>query len=317
MFAVVVDVAPPPEPPSLAATLIAACSDAVPSGSCTSASEPEDSRPVRARASVRWLGRAEERASLTIRVYGAGEPRMIDRLLTFSSVDDRRERWRTVGFAVGALVGVEEARPAEPPSSTVGEAASPAPEPKGAPADRSGTAAEGDPSRHRPVWLGIGAAAAPGLTGGTWRFGPWLRGEYDLEAVPLSLGLSGSFAVSPHDAQGLKATWVGLGVATGLYLDIPSIDLQLRLRTELLAEWLSVAVHDGSSGLEDSGSRWSVGPRLSVQGCWPRDSLVAGVAGASAWTLLDETTIQVGGAETATAPWGAFSLDVGLRLAVP
>jgi hypothetical protein len=131
------------------------------------------------------------------------------------------------------------------------------------------------------------------------------------------IGLAGTFAASPQDGLGLRASWLTLGAGTGLHLAIPAADLELRARVELFAEWLSVSVQDELSGLEDSGSRWTVGPRLSAHGAWPTDSVVAGVLGASAWTVLHDTIIEIGAGEASSAPWGAFSMDLGVRLAVP
>jgi hypothetical protein len=304
----------------LAATLIAACSDAVPGGRCVPVEGAPASGLIRADVLVSWPDPSQERVVLQITIRREAGPRSIERVLTFQPADEREERWRAAGFAAGALVGVQEALPTATPGSD-GSVAEPKPPRRGSKsistsaAPTVATAAESH--RHRPVWLGIGGQASPGLSGSGWRFGGWFRGDYDFEPIPMLVGLSGSFAASPRDDAGLRASWVTIGAGTGLHLAIPAADLELRARVELFAEWLGVSVQDELTGLEDSGSRWTVGPRMSLHGQWPHDSLVAGVLGASAWTVLDHTVIEIGSDGASSAPWGAFSLDLGVRLAIP
>lgn len=306
--AVVVDIGPPPAPPELATTLVTACSHAVADGNCRLAGARGSPPETRAAVRVVWQQPDELRADLYLTLRGP-PARRLARTLTFRVADAPVERWRAAGFAIGALVGEAQARPA--PSALPPEG-SPV-----APAEARDQAPSEPEYRRRPIWIGLGALTGPGLSDSTWRFGGWVRGDYTFETLPLLVTLAASYAASPEDERGLGADWLALGVGTGVHFTASAARLEFRMRAELLAERLEVAATDEVSELEDSGSRWAVGPRLGAQLTWPYDSVVAAVAGVSGWTLSDETTIELRGAEVAAAPWAGVALGLGVRVGLP
>jgi hypothetical protein len=309
---VVVDIGPPPNPPELSTTLIAACSDAVPSGSCLLSSHAERPRRPRAVVYVTWQHPGQRAADLSVTMGESGAGRQVVRTLTFHDADAPLERWRAVGFAVGALVDEQEAVAAtnRPP---------PAPPTPPVPVqDAQPGSEDSDPGPlHHPFLAGLGALAAPGLSDGGWRFGGWLRADLTFEAAPLLVTGAVSYAASPEDDRGLNANWLTMGLGAGGYLNLPTARLGLRLRAEVIAERLGVWAHDQATGLEDSGSRWAVGPRVGLDGCWPYDGVVAAVAGVTAWTLNDDTVIRMHGQDEASVPWAALGLGIGVQLRVP
>ncbi len=313
---VVVDIGPPPTPPELSTTLIAACSDAVPSGSCLLPSHPERPQRPRAVVYVTWQQPEQRAADLSVTMGESGAGRQVVRTLTFQDADALLERWRAVGFAVGALVDEQEAEVAasQPPPPPPPRPAPPPP--LGQDLDRDPAASEPAPDHH-PFWAAVGAFAAPGLADGSWRFGGWLRADLAFEAAPLLITGAVSYAASPEDDRALNASWLAMGLGAGAYLNLPAARLGLRLRAEVFAERMGVWAHDHVTGLEDSGSRWAVGPRLGLDGSWPYDGVVAAVAGVTAWTINDDTVIRVHGQDAASVPWAALALGLGARLRVP
>lgn len=299
---VVVDVGPPPVRVELAATLIQACSSAVPQGHCELAGRSKPSRPPRAAVRVSWQQPQQRQARISISWPARPGEAPVVRALQFRDADAPTERWRAVGFAIGAMVGEEEQRSAASSQGT---------EPG------EGEGIDGAADRAPPLWLGLGAQTGPGLDGGTWRFGGWLRADYTFAQAPLLVGLAASYSASPEDERRLDASWLAVGAGAGVWMHWPTARMELRLRGEVFAERLAVWTRDELSGLEDSGSRWAVGPRVSAHVTWPHDSVVAGVIGLSAWTLSDETTIRLRGQEVASAPWAGLSLQLGVRLGLP
>jgi len=287
-----------------AAELVRACTQAVTDGECrTGASEEAGSRAV---AIVSWdAGRQEARIELGVR--RGGQSRWSSRKVEFKESDPEPERWRTVGYVVGTLVGEAE-REAEPP---------PAPAPAAKPLPARAEVPRPEPKQAEPraatrLWIGVEAVAGPALDDGTWRWGAGASAIYDVPGLPVLGSVSARYLARGADEREVDVSWVGVGLGLGLRV-APLPRSRVEGRIEALLERIDASVQ---SPRRDSAGRWAPGGRLTLAagptlGDWGVVLASGELDATSQGTLVSVEDRAVGRAPPLT--W-ALTLSARLRL---
>lgn len=134
--------------------------------------------------------------------------------------------------------------------------------------------------------------------------------------TPLFAQVSASYALRPaRDAIGVQWAWLGAGL--GGLVSWQALGLDLRLHTEVIAEYIRARGSDPDTGRGDAGSRWTPGLRAGFQAVWPTQSPIALVVGADAWTLTQSTVIHSRGERIGSSPSSNFVFLVGGEIPLP
>ncbi len=304
---IVVEVyAPQPRPQELA-VLIAACSRAAAPNECVT-SEARGAEPPLGVAIVRREG---DRARIEVGLRSVASAEWSTRDLVFQAGDDELERYRAIGFTIGALVAGQIEPP--PPSEVEAEPASPpeppAPSPPEPPAPPPASAPA--PARWRSTWFDLAGGVGLGLIPGGPRAGGALRAASEL--VPE--GLFGAFELSyaqRFSDSSLHVRWLGMALGLGHPLAPRHRTLGVDLRLLLVLERLSLTVEEG--GVSDGASRWKPGLGGAIDAHWQAAPPFGVVV--SAVTHLDpaRTVVQVEGGQAGETPALGIGGFVGLRL---
>jgi hypothetical protein len=312
-FIVVEVYAPEPSPQELS-VLIAACRRAAAPNDCVTS----DSKPAEAPLGVAIVRRDGERAHIELGLRGATTSQWSTRDLVFQPGDDELERYRAIGFAVGALVARDTAPAApkpEPPEPPPESLPPPLTRPKATkvvaePSPRPATRTEASPDGGRSTWLDAAGLAGLGLIPGPPRVGGALRAASEL--VPRGLFAVAEVAYTQRVGEPeLRARWLHLSVGVGHPLSRLrgfGVDVRLALAVERMTV---TAVDDARS---QGAARWKPGGVVAVDGHWDVAPPLGVLLGAATFIDPERTVINSGGESVGETP--ALGLDgyVGLRL---
>jgi hypothetical protein len=310
--------------------LLDACTRAVTHGSCQPAQSELDPSAIRAIAVVSW--RSPARAEVQVGLKEGKRNAWLSRELTFSESDARLERWRAVGLTIATLVGeLTEAQPeAQTSERTAGAkpsepAEANAPEKPAQPLSRAQppTAAGAGPvpaqskasadafATGRFFSLETGGLVGPGLRGGAWRVGPYLRLSYDLSELPIYAHADLSYAVLLSAAEP-RMTWLSVGLGAGAFLAVGAARLELE-GAGLMRRTGASARHP-ATGAEDSGGEWMPGLGAAARVGWPAHrqfSLTGGVEGS---VLLRGIRVTNAGQDVGSVPPVSWAVSGGFRV---
>jgi hypothetical protein len=118
--------------------------------------------------------------------------------------------------------------------------------------------------------------------------------------------MSVTHAVRPVDERGVSVLWTTLGAGGGARTVVPRADLGLRVRVELLLEWLRANNGTGAA-LSGGGSRISPGLRGGLDVVWPERGPLAITAGFSVWSLSGGTAIYVDQQKIGSSRWLSYA----------
>lgn len=319
---VAVEIGPSPAPPRELATLVAACSRALPSGTCVAATSSPASQPPDAAASVHWADPWHAHVEAHVEALG---PEVLTRDLAFAQGDPELERYRTLGLAIATMVdqlqerreqaqrtdapSAERAPPAPPPTKDAlpqapppARAAAPVPVSDG---EHPSTAAS--VSRYA---LEVGGLAGTGLVDGPARAGLYARATYDVVA-PVFVDASASYALSVTDTPPSVA-WTDLGLGAGAY--VPASVLRVELGVRVVLSGVSASAPDPYSDTVGSVAAWLPGVGASARVTWPAHGPLAGTVGLdNAWMLKQ---VRVTNAGSLIGRVSAYNVGIvaGLRL---
>jgi hypothetical protein len=261
--------------PKARATLLDACSEALPeAGSCATATDGSPSGPagiVAARGWVRWLNEAHTSAFVHLAMGGETH----ERILRFTAADPEVERLRAIGFALGTLVTPSgPAAPTPAPSAsavpfTTSAPSAPPPSPPAsappstptAPPVSSGsldkTARPAEPTVF-PLFLGL----STGVTSGAARkLFPGLEGRVAIRIRALEVTIAGGASVERSDGPTLDTSlvWATLGARLPLW---SSPRGRTFVRAEGFTEQLHAEVYGPDRPLHDF--RWVPGVQIAA-----------------------------------------------------
>ena len=308
--AVVVEIAPPHAASPYVATLIGACSEAVPKGDCVLASAGRDAQPPAPTAIVGWDGPEHRSVHIEVGLPRAGRAEWRARDLAFRAEDLEVERWRSVGLVIATLVG--DASAEEPPSSVPPET-TPAAIPR-----RPQSTPPPAPSPPEPawIWLDVAGFVSPALDDGTWRGGASLRATHPFRSPPVVATAQIRYAARPADDAGLSVRWVAASLGVGAHLEVGEA-VVVELRAELLAELVAASVTDPIAGTTDSGHRWIPGARAGVDAAWMLHRNLGVLVGLDASLLQSGTLVHLRDQRAGRAPPLSFAPILGVRVALP
>lgn len=198
--------------------LLAACNQTYLDGECRAGSPPTD--PANLSAEVRWSN--ETAASVSLRFDLDAKSNTLSRNLAFQPEDERRERYRALGFAVGSLAGAatELIRTSESRAEAV-----PLTKPEATPIDPAdrGPAppSVSEPPKvinQTPVPRDLRAQLRAAAELGTGIDGPRWGGRLDVRTLWSQrwvLDVHGAYAVQHSTDPDLKAAFVNAGVGFG------------------------------------------------------------------------------------------------------
>jgi hypothetical protein len=303
--------------------LVRTCSESVAEGRCVLASDREepDSSAV---AIVTWADADRRVVEISVGVRGA--PRWLSRRVEFKDADAMKERWRSVGLVIAALVGeshraaTEAAQPGaqsvtmEPPP-----AASSQPTPPPSSSSSSSTSTTTPPPAETPpaapltreiAWLDAGVALDPGV-GGWLEWGAWVRGAVRPWSSPLFFLVSGRYAGTPTDDAGLSQRSAQAAAGAGTFFVLGSA-ARLEVHVDLLAELVHARATD-ATGKSDAADRWVGGARAAGDFVWFAWPAIAFVGGVEATALTSRTELRVAGASRGHDPAFGIGAIIGVR----
>lgn len=295
--------APAPVAPSRVQALLAACNHAASGAACQESDASVGAAAPAAVAIVAWQN--DEVARLEIGVRHEGATRWSTRRIVFRAEDEPAERWRTVGFVIGTIVGqtspeidrknVLPARRVAPDVPRTVEV------PEAPPPEAPQTATRG--------WLeGTGVASPVSFSG------PWLAGFAGRAALgardwPVLGTASAAYAWQLVPLESIRSNWLSL--STGLVYPIAAmtdpIEVDLRLEAIIRQQHLVSALPDGS---RDEGKRWLGGAQVGVDVFWPLTSHWGVCSAAEIFVLGGRTTINQFGKDVYDL--GAFGVQLSL-----
>jgi hypothetical protein len=299
--AVVIDVAPEVEAP-LAEVAVQSCDAALGAGRCGFGRQAGVEPQAEWYAVVRWEGDRLEIAHIEFRRRNSEGPLVRSRQIMFSSRDDARDRWASVGVLVAALVAAEEER--APPL--------PEPVPSAEPMRDTGAAPREVPGKLHPqsTWrLDAAFTLARALERGALQPGVTLRPSLELARLPLFLSGSLGYAARPSGEPAMS--WVSESLGFGVRMGGRHAAFATELRSELISEqWLIAA-----SAAERSDSEWVVrlGARMGLDTLWRMTPHVSLLAGVQASVVRPEIAVDVEGRPVDRVPGYAVSVLAGVR----
>jgi hypothetical protein len=277
-----------PEAADLRAAVLLACSDALKHRACISGDEPEGGAAAPYATAVIVLPDGTDRhVRIALERFDATPVRLMNRETRFADEDPIVERWRTVGLVIAALVGEAEA-----PLESATE-----------PEDRL---SPGRAARGSAPWIGVSALAGPGLDDGSVRLGAVVHGAIVFRPSPVFLVASLGHALRPLDEQKLDVRWTTFAVGGGARAVVPHADLGLRLRLEVLLEYLQASSSSGAA-VSGGGSQLSPGLRGGAEAIWPASGTLAVTLGFSVWSLPGGTAIRLDQRELGSSPWLSYA----------
>jgi hypothetical protein len=279
-----------PPVPALRTAVLAACSDALKRRSCVAADDQDqgESAPS-ATALIAWPEGTDRHVRVTLERFDTAQGRRIDRDTRFADEDPIAERWRTIGLVIAALMGETEA----PSDGAKSE-------------NQAWSRLSAGPASPATAWLGISALAGPGLDDGSVRLGAAVHGAIGLRPSPFFLLATASYAVRPVDDRGLDVGWTTFAVGGGARALVPSVDFALRVRFELMLEYLRASSASGGT-VSGGGNRISPGIRGGGEISWPASGPLGLTLGFSLWSLPGGTAIQLDERKLGSSQWLSYA----------
>jgi hypothetical protein len=271
---------------------LSACSEALKYCACVGAEErvPGAARPS-AVATITTIEGSERRVRIVLE-HGFGESRVATRETRFAAEDPPVERWRATGLLIAALVGESEVLEDKVPDNGDGRIVQEV---------RAIAPSAG--------WLGLSAIAGPGLDDGSARIGGSLQGAVALRGASVFFTASAGHAWRPVDDARLDVTWTTATAGGGLRTWFARADVEVRLRLELLAEYISAS--STSAALRGGGHRLIPGLRGGADALWPASAPLGLTAGISMWSLSGGTAFTLDGQKVASSPWFSYAGWIG------
>jgi len=291
MAAVVVIQGLPPTP-GLRGVVLSACSDALKHRSCVS-SEDKDHGAPSVTALIAWPDGSDRHVRVTLERFDVPNGRRIDRDTRFADEDPLVERWRTIGLVIAALVGASDA-----PLDGAAEGG-----------DRPWSG-PGRAGAHPAAWLGLSALAGPGLDDGSVRLGASVHGAIALRASPIFFMASASHALRPVDDRQMDVRWTTFAVGGGARAVLSEADLALRVRFELMLEYL-LAGRGSGAAVSGGGSRTNPGIRGGGDLVWPASGALGMTLGFSLWSLPGGTAVQLDQRKVGSSQWLGYAGFLG------
>jgi hypothetical protein len=300
----------------LAETLLKACSEGVAQGRCILGTEREEPDVV-AVALVTWED-GRRVVTVTVGRKRAARAEWLQRKVAFKDADALKERWRAAGLVIATLVGEAQRQAAreEATSSSPASVDVPAPkEPTAAKAARPSALEPPPPTREAPTkpstprheiaWLDAGASIQPGVAGGWFHWGGWIRAAARPTAFPFFVAIGGRYSGTPSDDRGLGLRWASGSLGIGTFFE--AVPFRFEVRADAVVQLLHARAAD-ASGATDSSQRWTGGARLGADAVWSFAPMWALVVGAEAGVASSGTVLRVGGEERGRD--AAFDLGV-------
>lgn len=313
---VAVEITPLDAPREQIQVLLDACSTALEEARCVVASEAID-RSSHSVAIVTWQGTRRVLVEVGVRRGGRSEWR--SRSLSFETIDDVAERWRSTGLVIGTLA---QDQPEPTPGETEAprsDARRPEPSPLVTP-DQPTETREVEP-REEPA-TGHSATRPPppdrstfelgGSVGealGGPRFGGLFRVRFGL-ADQVRAVAAGRYLWRTDGQHDLSATWI-----------VPSLGLDVPLRTGPIE--LSVGLDARAQRFRaevrrelraDTEARWVLGAGGGVTLAWvPTTALGLFLGGDAAW-VFGSTEVRAGGEPIATDERFQYAGEAGIRV---
>jgi hypothetical protein len=283
-----------PAPPELRGALLSACSDALKHRACIAGDEPERvAEAPAATATITLPDGTERHVRVSLERLDVTPHRRSERDTRFAGEDPVIERWRTAGLVVAALMGESEISSERP-----------------APADDRASLATVQPDR-TVGFVAVAAQVGPGLDDGTLRIGAIARGALTFRSPVAFLALSVGHAVRPSE-PGMSVAWTTLGAGAGARAVVPGADLGVRIRVEVLLEYLQANSTSGAA-LSGGGSRLLPGLSGGVDVVWPASSPIAMTAGFSVWWLSGGTAIRLDEQKIGSSRWLSYAGLLGVQ----
>ncbi len=267
---------------------------------------------------LRWASDNDRRATLHVRVRDGRES---ERVVVFGAADPDRERGRTLGFAVAAMIpddvrGPDDAPPPPPPKP---EAVPPTP-PTPAPTPSPSPPREAPPrsSRSTPIddarlWLDASAQGATGFTGTASSLGGALAVRMPLRPIVLRLG--GAVRGGEIEEVEASSTTFRGDAGVGFYAFVLDRQVMLGARTGLVVFRHSLIRTDPNSGAEISGGHTLFGMEAMAEGAWVFSPRLAAVAAAGTEVAFGTTRVLVGASRITAIPALRPVAELGIRLA--
>jgi hypothetical protein len=283
---VTIDVMPADAPAEYAPAMVAACSQALPAGSCALAKATPESETPEAVALVLWQGTQFLQVSVRVAHHGG---QWTTRNLTFTTRDRPLDRWTTVGLTVATLVGEGQAvapEPAPPPPDPAQPSARPQPEepPPQAPKPAARAAAKTGRARPAPapksglrVEVSLGGLLGSAWQGGGLARGLWAGGLLGFAGSPFVAEGFTSYALSDgprFDQLGeLHSKWSSVALGAGLASTLAPVDLRVAWLLEAMFRHVDAQL----AGAHASDNELPI--RLRALAAWPSRSRVAALLG--------------------------------------
>jgi len=312
---VVVEISASDASAELRSTLVQACSRAVQDGECVESEGPTPESAA-AVAIVSW----QPDGTIRIEVGLRSDQPWHTRILRFEPNEEPEEVFTAVGFAIGALVGrlqqEEREETAEPPAAP--EPAPPEPPPRPVPPPPPAAIAPVPPPRApKPAartssWIASAAVlGGSGRAWSNWRVGATAALAW-VHPTGVSLGASGTYAVSPAPLGSLQVNWAGFGVGPGYELGVGRW-LSLAFVGELGMEHHYAEITLPESRLHGHASRWVGIGRLGAALVFPARSPVAATFGVGATAPFGVTEVRIAGASQRSPAPARTTALLGIR----
>ena len=277
-----------PAPPELRGALLSACSDALKHRPCIAGDEPQRVAEAPAATAIIALPDGTDRhVRISLERLDVTPYRRSERDTHFAGEDPVIERWRTAGLVIAALMGESEISPERPVAAD----------------DRvSAATVRSDRSLG---FVAVAAQVGPGLDDGTVRIGAIARGALTFRSPVAFVALSLGHTVRPSE-PGMSIAWTTFGAGVGARAVVAGADLGLRVRVEVLLEYLQANSTSGAA-LSGGGSRLLPGLSGGVDVVWPASSPLAVTAGFSMWWLSGGTAIRLDEQKIGSSRWLSYA----------
>lgn len=262
---------------------------------------------------IRWATDTDRRATLHVRVRDGRES---ERVVVFGASDPERERGRTLGFAVAAMIpddvrGPDDAPPPPPPKIE------PPPPP---PVRTTPTAPEQPPPPPPPsasiddarVWIDASAQAATGFVGSASTVGGGLAVRMPLR--PIVLRIAGAARGGDVEEAEASSTTVRGDAGVGFYTFVLDRRMTLGGRTGL-AVFRHSLTRAEPDGTKTSGSHTLFGMEAMLEGSVAFSPRIAAIAALGAEVAFGTTRVLVGPSRVAVIPAVRPTAELGIRLA--
>jgi len=308
---IAIDVGVTEPPRELATVLVESCTRAAADTSCYLVKEAPEG-PYTALAVITWDRDDKVRIEVGLRREQGTEWRT--RQLSFQPGDVAVERYRSVGFVIGALATATkdeapeatEAPPPEEPPKPAPPVVAPAPSrPKK-------TIAIVAPERPTPArgFIGVSGMIGSPLDRGGPRLGGNLRVGFRV-AERVSVLVAAGLSTRPRDDAGLRLTWLDAGAGLAFTLGSP-VASHLELRLECLVEQFAAEARRPSRA--ETRTRVLPALRPGIDGVLRLGSVVALVGGVDLVGRPSTTKVFVEDVARGSTNWVEVGGSLGFRV---